>query len=521
MMITEYYSIIKQALQEDPEISHVIRMVKDGSNFPCFKFTLKMEEVELIFQVEIPFHFPVNDYLATSLKFYCKEIQGYPHQMENGWICLHPVNDDQPERKVKEEISLLKDWVRTFVINEEQDPDAPILISSDKYILQSGLIYTQVNKQFLAGETGEYHSWIHKDSLREMILDIDGADCSWARKHHATISLPGFWLFIDGEPVKQRKIAIQSWLDLKTLLDQTQWEGLKSYLTKNLDSSILIGHYLEGTEWVKWYGIAPPEKNIRKSIIQEKALDKPLLWRATQDASYELYFGRGKLTDELTEAKILLIGCGAIGSQLLDMLVRGGCKYLWLSDFDVVEAGNICRGQFTLHQLGFTKTKSLQFHAESLSPFVEINTTGPGLAYPKNSDEFNKLSESLEIFDIIFDCSTDMGVALSLDKISPEARVINLSLGGSVEALVGVTGNKVVRDKAMLLDEYQQSRMDLFKPPGCAYPTFRASYVDISSLLGLAIRHINHQLEKGNSLSNFMVRWEEEDGIMQANLLTY
>ena len=74
--------------------------------------------------------------------------------------------------------------------------------------------------------------------------------------------------------------------------------------------------------------------------------DKKINWVISKNSSYHYFFGRGAFHPNLTDKKVLIIGLGAIGSQVAKTLVRGGCKNITIADYDVKEPENICRSEY-------------------------------------------------------------------------------------------------------------------------------------------------------------------------------
>lgn len=67
---------------------------------------------------------------------------------------------------------------------------------------------------------------------------------------------------------------------------------------------------------------------------------------------------------------IHIIGCGAIGSRLAEMLTRLGLPELHLYDFDVVEPPNITNQLFLHNQLGIEKTTALANILQQINPEI-------------------------------------------------------------------------------------------------------------------------------------------------------
>ena len=76
----------------------------------------------------------------------------------------------------------------------------------------------------------------------------------------------------------------------------------------------------------------------------------------------------------MTEFKdqIHIIGCGAIGSTLAEMLTRMGFQELHLWDFDIVTAHNIANQMFNSKDIGQLKTFCIAYHCKLINPDIII-----------------------------------------------------------------------------------------------------------------------------------------------------
>ena len=509
--LTYAQACVQQVLAEDPDVTLItpVSYMANGRISGAFRLTLEGQPLD--FEVWVPPIFPLNDYLSNSLVFVCKEISGYPYQRLDHSLCIHPVNGDEPLQKTKQELALVKEWMRRFYLHEENDPNAPLFIPKEAYSKHAPILYTQVQSPFEPGDWGCYamgNAW-RGSSTHAFLTRLSGKPCQWASHIHESCQKheeEGFWAFLPGEPVVARKQVVSTWRELRPHLTEAQYEQIVLRIREGSKAPLLLGHYIGDSDEVRWHAVnLPPPQTWAQ--MKNEATDTPLQWRATSDASYERFFGRGKLCDALTDARILVIGCGAIGSQLVDVLVRGGCRSLVLYDPDWVETGNICRGRFHLSEVGFQKPHAIKLHQEKTSPFVDIRAMNEGfIAATPGTQGYQAQLGLLAEIDLIFDCSTDMSVAHWLDQIQPAATIVNLSLSTDAAALVAATGKRIVEDKAHLFQLHgQQNEIDLFTPAGCAYPTFRASYLDVNTLLSITIQHIQTRLREGISLRSFVV----------------
>lgn len=74
--------------------------------------------------------------------------------------------------------------------------------------------------------------------------------------------------------------------------------------------------------------------------------------------------------------KVHVIGCGATGSFLADMLVRSGVSNMTIWDFDVIESHNVVNQLYDNTEIGLPKTKALKERLLKLNDTAKITTKG-------------------------------------------------------------------------------------------------------------------------------------------------
>lgn len=72
--------------------------------------------------------------------------------------------------------------------------------------------------------------------------------------------------------------------------------------------------------------------------------------------------------------RVIVVGCGAIGSHLIDTLMRIGIKRIEVADFDDVEDHNLPNQIFTLDDLGKKKVEAMAEHAKRLGVELVVST---------------------------------------------------------------------------------------------------------------------------------------------------
>lgn len=75
---------------------------------------------------------------------------------------------------------------------------------------------------------------------------------------------------------------------------------------------------------------------------------------------------------EKCKERIHIIGCGAVGSTIAELLARMGIKRFVLYDFDMVESHNIANQMFTSEDIGSAKTEALANMMLKINPDIEI-----------------------------------------------------------------------------------------------------------------------------------------------------
>jgi len=79
-----------------------------------------------------------------------------------------------------------------------------------------------------------------------------------------------------------------------------------------------------------------------------------------------------KMLEKLSKVKILIIGCGGLGSNIAVMLVRSGVKNLTIIDFDKVEISNLNRQNYFFYQTGQEKVSALKDILEKVNPYIAV-----------------------------------------------------------------------------------------------------------------------------------------------------
>lgn len=96
--------------------------------------------------------------------------------------------------------------------------------------------------------------------------------------------------------------------------------------------------------------------------------------------SYSLYqsiFSRNEgilETNVMTEKKVVILGCGSVGSLIAMELARSGVGNFLLVDADTLEYHNLCRHQCGIEDVGDLKVNALKYKLLNINPNVNVLT---------------------------------------------------------------------------------------------------------------------------------------------------
>ncbi|WP_066435615.1 ThiF family adenylyltransferase [Chryseobacterium sp. CCH4-E10] len=258
-----------------------------------------------------------------------------------------------------------------------------------------------------------------------------------------------------------------------------------------------------------------------KGQWESKLIDKKIDWAITRNSSYKYLFGRGTFCNEVTEAKILIIGVGAIGSLVAKTLVKCGAKDISLIDYDVKEPENVCRSEYEFQYGLYDKTLELIKVLQKNSPFVNVKFNDNNEYFEfyiktlhKDKTAQKSYEESLNQFDLVFNCSADSDLMHVLDQLKLTTTLINLSITNHANDLVCAFYPKIYRFvQNQFISILDNDVDDLYNPSGCWSPTFKASYNDINLLVQFALKEINRLYKENRNKDNFTLSFESENNL--------
>ena len=205
------------------------------------------------------------------------------------------------------------------------------------------------------------------------------------------------------------------------------------------------------------------------------------------------------MSKHLSDKRIAIIGVGAIGSCLLETIVRSGTRNISIWDGDKVEPGNICRSIYSLDDIGMSKVSAAVRKMELISPFCSIAAHAYDLYGNINYDSQESVNEEIKGHDIIFDCTASNELLHYLSCTFPHKTIISLCITNHANDLLCLSsddGNPYDQRKAFLSMIEQDTKNFYAEGTGCYSPTFLAANSDISYLVNLYVSRLYSFYEK-------------------------
>jgi molybdopterin/thiamine biosynthesis adenylyltransferase len=226
----------------------------------------------------------------------------------------------------------------------------------------------------------------------------------------------------------------------------------------------------------------------------------------------------------LSEKKVVVLGVGALGSEIADLLARAGIGRLMLIDSDTVAAGNTIRHALHLGHVGYSKAQALRVELSRTNPFSDIgsldwrfgnSTAGPitnveDAAHYRENDEL--VAKQLTSADLIVEASTVTSTGYLVSQVADRAGIPVVHAAVSV----GAWGGRLLLQRhgssgcLECLARHQEDGDGLVPPwamnrdenpvveKGCGQTTFTGPGFELASTASAGARIVVQALLEGN-----------------------
>lgn len=156
--------------------------------------------------------------------------------------------------------------------------------------------------------------------------------------------------------------------------------------------------------------------------------------------SYGLYqsiFSRNKgilETDIMKQKRVVVLGCGSVGSLVAMELARAGVERFVLADSDTLEYHNVCRHQCGIEDVGDLKVNALKRKLKNINPKVEVITFG-GIVQNLPKDILDEFCVPYET--IFVGCADNRTADVYTNRISMYYKASFISIGFWERAYAG------------------------------------------------------------------------------------
>lgn len=246
--------------------------------------------------------------------------------------------------------------------------------------------------------------------------------------------------------------------------------------------------------------------------------DNTIQWLKSYNWHEDQLASRGRLAPAMTGLNVAILGGGAVGSILAELLVRGGVKHLLLVDPDRTEAGNLVRHTLGLWAVGMPKAAALAEHLNSVS--VHASAAGVEAWFPGGMPA--SAAAKIQECQCVIDCTGSDEVLRALGSWTwPESTLLaSLSLGFGAErsyVLAGRRGDDFLGAITTAFGpELEQDRTSLANARlpaealGCWHPLFPARVDRIWAMVAVAVGHIERWVASGRpEPTAILLRWHE------------
>lgn len=232
----------------------------------------------------------------------------------------------------------------------------------------------------------------------------------------------------------------------------------------------------------------------------------------TDNWSSDRLQARGRLPDSVRDCNIAVLGVGALGSVVSELLVRAGVKNIALVDEDVLESGNVNRHVATLVDVGKCKVRIVAQRLRQISPTVRVTEFNEKLPNAAQAIE-----TQLDEYDIIIDCTSSDVALVTLARAwwSIPRTFASFSLGFAGRRLFsfGVSGNRFphgdfAKSVRPWLDHESKAwadNDDVLEGAGCWHPLFPARYDDVVLAAAVCVKELETLVAKRPTEPRFRV----------------
>lgn len=238
----------------------------------------------------------------------------------------------------------------------------------------------------------------------------------------------------------------------------------------------------------------------------------PVQWVSSHNWSPPEISTRGRMSTALCSSRILLVGVGALGSMLAELLGRAGCSDFVVVDGERLQVGNLSRHTLQLSDVCTSKAAGMASRLRNINPHARVHPVN--LPFP-GVDEADK--GTMRDCKVVIDCTADDTVLERMNRFDWQGERLFVSASVGMHAkrlfLFFARGNHFPHDEfrravdpliSAELDEYSGEHLPR-EGIGCWHPVFPARADDLWAMASIASKQIEEIMADTQSLSGLRV----------------
>lgn len=240
-----------------------------------------------------------------------------------------------------------------------------------------------------------------------------------------------------------------------------------------------------------------------------------LNWAPSENWHPDQLATRGRLDRDLTEQRVVLIGAGALGSPIGELLVRAGVTDITVVDPERLVAGNLVRHTLTMNDLGSFKAESLAGRLSALSPNVRASAVNAAFPIQDGADQYRAA-------DLVIDTTGEYAVLKAIAAFPWDGEPTYASFSVSMHAkrlfaFVAKGSGFSVANFDLAYQSFGQEEFDRdeerpWEGIGCFHPVFPARADEIWLMASAAVSLMDDQWPIASGSCEFHVFERDEDG---------
>lgn len=202
--------------------------------------------------------------------------------------------------------------------------------------------------------------------------------------------------------------------------------------------------------------------------------------------------------EKLSQKKVVLIGCGSVGSKIGAALAATGVESFGLVDYDFMEPDNSVRHELGVESFGIPKPNALSRRIIELNPkaWNKVEISDLLIGQINQAHKESQLHNMLSSASLVIDSTGDHGASRFINDICAELGVPQIYASVTNGAWAGEFLRVIPRKSACWLCwlwQYENSKppgepapgAGVFAP-GCDHPTFTGTTYDVGMVANLA-----------------------------------